>query len=66
MIRPAAAAALQPDLLQLEECHLRVIEEDGVQCGRVLRDPAGYLMQAAVGANALAFEQVYLDILSKP
>ncbi len=61
----AAAAALQPELLQLETRLVRVIEDDGSECGRVIESPAGYPIHVAFGADAQAFERVYLEILGR-
>ncbi len=61
----AAAAVVQADILKLEEFRLRVIEEDGTECGRVLRDDQGFVVQAAIGADAQAFEQSYLEVLGR-
>lgn len=60
----AAAAAIKPELVRLEALRLRVIEAQGDDCGRVINDQAGYLVQAALSADSVEFEKIYLDTLS--
>lgn len=57
---PLAATYLErPDVLQLEERTVRVRATPGRELGRTIVDPAGTPVSVAIGADPLAFEEVF-------
>ncbi|MFN8374180.1 MAG: nucleoside hydrolase [Anaerolineae bacterium] len=60
----AAAAASDPSIITLEAHSLIVVTEEGAESGRTMSDASGSPVDVAVGADAPAFESLFLDVLN--
>jgi len=63
---PLAATFLErEEVLQLEEQTIRISAAAGRELGRTMADPAGSVVSVAVGADPLAFEEVFFTGLRR-
>jgi inosine-uridine nucleoside N-ribohydrolase len=59
-----AVVAAAPEVATFEESHIRVIQEEGPQAGRTIRDPQGYPVLICVAVDAGVFEQTFLETIN--
>ena len=60
----AAAIATDESLTNFQEVQLVVIEEEGPDSGRILESNSGRTVRVAIWADAVRFEQLFLDTLN--
>jgi inosine-uridine nucleoside N-ribohydrolase len=60
-----AVVAAAPEVATFEESRIRVIQEEGPQAGRTIRDPQGYPVRICVAVDAGVFEQLFLETVNR-
>jgi pyrimidine-specific ribonucleoside hydrolase len=57
----AAVVTLHPQIAVFEERHVRVVEEEGSESGRVVQAEDGALIRVCIHVDRKAFEKLYLE-----
>lgn len=60
----AAVLSTHPHLGRYQTRTVRVVEEEGEECGRIVDDPTGAEVRVCTGVDQTAFEDVFLDGLN--
>jgi len=60
----AAALAAHEEIGEYGEMELKVIAQEGLECGRTLLSAEGHAVRVCTGVDAESFEQIFLDTLN--
>jgi len=60
----SAAASTDQSIVKFEELNLSVVEEEGLESGRLKQDPNGAKIKVAVSADHNKFEPLFLTVLN--